>query len=91
VAEVAEQATDVDPRDVPEPTAGDRQITHKLVERRTRSTKEEPMATDTAKVLDQLGKMTVLELVELKNAIEEEWASPAAARWQWPRWRLLGW
>src|SRR5689334_20652851 len=37
------------------------------------------MATDTAKVLDQLGKMTVLELVELKNAIEEEWGVTAAA------------
>ena len=32
------------------------------------------MATDTAKVVEQLGKMTVLELVELKNKIEEEWA-----------------
>ena len=31
------------------------------------------MATDTAKVLETLGKMTVLELVELKKAIEEEW------------------
>ncbi len=30
------------------------------------------MATDTAKVLETLGKMTVLELVELKKAIEEE-------------------
>ncbi len=37
------------------------------------------MATDTAKVVDQLGKMTVLELVELKNAIEEEWGVTAAA------------
>jgi large subunit ribosomal protein L7/L12 len=37
------------------------------------------MATDTAKVLDQLGKMTVLELVELKKAIEEEWGVTAAA------------
>ena len=37
------------------------------------------MATDTAKILDQLGKMTVLELVELKNAIEEEWGVTAAA------------
>jgi large subunit ribosomal protein L7/L12 len=37
------------------------------------------MATDTAKVLDTLGKMTVLELVELKNAIEEEWGITAAA------------
>jgi len=37
------------------------------------------MATDTAKVLDTLGKMTVLELVELKNAIEEEWGVTAAA------------
>src|SRR6266581_1900963 len=32
------------------------------------------MATDTAKLVDQLGKMTVLELVELKNSLEEEWA-----------------
>jgi large subunit ribosomal protein L7/L12 len=37
------------------------------------------MATDTAKVLETLGKMTVLELVELKNAIEEEWGDTAAA------------
>src|SRR3989337_1470518 len=37
------------------------------------------MATDTAKVLDRLGKMTVLELVELKKAMEEEWGVTAAA------------
>src|SRR5919108_647385 len=37
------------------------------------------MATDTAKILEQLGKMTVLELVELKKAIEEEWGVTAAA------------
>src|ERR671934_1925284 len=37
------------------------------------------MATDTAKLVDQLGKMTVLELVELKNALEETWGVPAAA------------
>jgi large subunit ribosomal protein L7/L12 len=37
------------------------------------------MATDTAKLVDQLGKMTVLELVELKNALEEEWGVTAAA------------
>ena len=37
------------------------------------------MATDTAKVLETHGKMTVLELVELKNAIEEEWGVTAAA------------
>jgi large subunit ribosomal protein L7/L12 len=37
------------------------------------------MATDVSKVLDQLGKMTVLELVELKNSIEEEWGVTAAA------------
>jgi large subunit ribosomal protein L7/L12 len=37
------------------------------------------MATDVSKVLDSLGKMTVLELVELKNAIEEEWGVTAAA------------
>ena len=37
------------------------------------------MATDTAKVLETLGGMTVLELVELKNAIEEEWGVTAAA------------
>ena len=37
------------------------------------------MATDTAKVLDTLGKMTVLELVELKNALEEAWGVTAAA------------
>ena len=37
------------------------------------------MATDVAKVVDQLGKMTVLELVELKNTLEEEWGVTAAA------------
>src|SRR6201995_5868016 len=35
------------------------------------------MAVDT--VFDQLGKMTVLELVELKNKIEDEWGITAAA------------
>ena len=37
------------------------------------------MATDTAKLVEQLGKMTVLELVELKNALEEAWGVTAAA------------
>jgi large subunit ribosomal protein L7/L12 len=37
------------------------------------------MATDVAKFVDQLGKMTVLELVELKNALEEQWGVTAAA------------
>ena len=37
------------------------------------------MATDTAKVLETLGSMTVLELVELKTKIEEEWGVTAAA------------
>ena len=37
------------------------------------------MATDVKGVLDTLGGMTVLELVELKNAIEEEWGVTAAA------------
>src|SRR5437773_6569990 len=37
------------------------------------------MATDTAKLVDELGKMTVLELVELKNALEEAWGVTAAA------------
>jgi large subunit ribosomal protein L7/L12 len=37
------------------------------------------MPTDVKDVLDTLGKMTVLELVELKNAIEEEWGVTAAA------------
>src|ERR687885_361346 len=37
------------------------------------------MAPDTAKLVDQLGKMTVLELVELKNALEEAWGVTAAA------------
>ena len=35
------------------------------------------MAVD--KVFDELGKMSVLELVELKNKIEEEWGITAAA------------
>lgn len=37
------------------------------------------MATDVSKVLDTLGKMTVLELVELKKSIEDEWGVTAAA------------
>ena len=37
------------------------------------------MATDTSKLVEQLGKMTVLELVELKNQLEEEWGVTAAA------------
>jgi len=37
------------------------------------------VATDTGKLVDQLGKMTVLELVELKNALEEAWGVTAAA------------
>jgi large subunit ribosomal protein L7/L12 len=37
------------------------------------------MAADTKKLVDQLGKMTVLELVELKNSLEEEWGVTAAA------------
>jgi large subunit ribosomal protein L7/L12 len=37
------------------------------------------MATDTDKVVEQLGGMTVLELVELKNKLEEEWGVTAAA------------
>jgi large subunit ribosomal protein L7/L12 len=37
------------------------------------------MATDVKKVLETLGGMSVLELVELKNAIEEEWGVTAAA------------
>jgi len=41
--------------------------------------KENRMATDTKKLVDQLGKMTVLELVELKNSLEEEWGVTAAA------------
>ena len=35
------------------------------------------MAVDT--IFDELGKMSVLELVELKNKIEEEWGITAAA------------
>src|SRR5207245_6895997 len=37
------------------------------------------MATDTAKLVEELGKMSVLELVDLKNKIEEEWGITAAA------------
>jgi large subunit ribosomal protein L7/L12 len=35
--------------------------------------------TETDKVVEQLGGMTVLELVELKNKLEEEWGVTAAA------------
>jgi large subunit ribosomal protein L7/L12 len=37
------------------------------------------MATDTSKLVEQLGQMSVLELVELKKALEEEWGVSAAA------------
>ena len=36
-------------------------------------------ASGVDKVFESLGKMTVLELVELKNKIEEEWGITAAA------------
>jgi large subunit ribosomal protein L7/L12 len=35
--------------------------------------------TDTSKLVEQLGGMSVLELVELKNTLEEEWGVTAAA------------
>ncbi len=35
--------------------------------------------TDTDKLVEKLGGMTVLELVELKNKLEEEWGVTAAA------------
>ena len=35
--------------------------------------------TDTAKLVETLGGMTVLDLVELKNTLEEEWGVTAAA------------
>src|SRR5256885_13694899 len=35
--------------------------------------------TDTDKLVEQLGGMTVLELVELKNKLEDEWGVTAAA------------
>jgi large subunit ribosomal protein L7/L12 len=35
--------------------------------------------TDTAKIVEQLGGMTVLDLVELKDKLEEEWGVTAAA------------
>jgi len=35
--------------------------------------------TDTDKLVEQLGGMTVLELVELKSKLEEEWGVSAAA------------
>ena len=37
------------------------------------------MATDTGQLVEQLGNMTVLELVEFKNRLEEEWGVTAAA------------
>ena len=37
------------------------------------------MASTVDKVFDDLGKMTVLELVDLKKKIEEEWGVTAAA------------
>jgi large subunit ribosomal protein L7/L12 len=35
--------------------------------------------TDTDKLVEQLGTMSVLELVDLKNKLEEEWGVTAAA------------
>jgi len=35
--------------------------------------------TDTDKLVEQLGGMTVLELVDLKNKLEEQWGVTAAA------------
>src|SRR5436305_4653950 len=35
--------------------------------------------TDTDKLVEQLGGMTVLDLVELKNKLEDEWGITAAA------------
>jgi large subunit ribosomal protein L7/L12 len=35
--------------------------------------------TDTDKIVQELGGMTVLDLVELKNKLEEEWGVTAAA------------
>ena len=35
--------------------------------------------TDTDKLVEQLGGMTVLDLVELKNKLEDEWGVTAAA------------
>jgi large subunit ribosomal protein L7/L12 len=35
--------------------------------------------TDTSSLVEQLGGMTVLELVELKNKLEDEWGVTAAA------------
>ena len=35
--------------------------------------------TDTDKLVEQLGGMTVLDLVELKSKLEEEWGVSAAA------------
>ena len=35
--------------------------------------------TDTDKLVQDLGRMTVLDLVELKNKLEEEWGVTAAA------------
>ena len=37
------------------------------------------MATGVDKIFDELGKMTVLELVDLKKKIEDEWGITAAA------------
>src|SRR6476646_9712805 len=47
---------------------------HQNQKRRT-----EQMASSVDTVFDSLGSMTVLELVELKNKIEEEWGITAAA------------
>jgi large subunit ribosomal protein L7/L12 len=42
--------------------------------------RNKPMAkTDTDKLVQELGGMTVLDLVELKNKLEEEWGVTAAA------------
>ena len=37
------------------------------------------MATDVQKIFDEINKLTMLESVELKNSLEEEWGVTAAA------------
>src|SRR5205807_4033059 len=47
---------------------------------RAKQRRRKPVAkTDTDKLVEQLGGMTVLELVDLKNKLEEQWGVTAAA------------
>src|ERR671937_2506959 len=65
------------PAQSPRPPAEACTLTQKCLNQENRRTRV--AKTDTGKLVEQLGGMTVLELVELKNKLEEEWGVSAAA------------